>query len=113
MRHMLRIMCILCIPMTALGTQDGDIGFGEVKGIKSYNFASTKVTRIHLKNPENIGNPACNGVGELPSASVDPDAYKGMLSIALAAHASGKKVRLYSSQNNCVVDMIAFEDEYF
>lgn len=91
-----------------------DIGFGTIKGIKVYDFTNSKVTKIYLSaNATNKDNIACDGIGEITHASRDTSTRKEMVSIALAAYAAGKKVRIYSETNSCEAEFIAIQETYF
>ncbi len=92
----------------------GDIGFGSIKGIKVYDFDTSKVTKIYLSDSAtNKDITTCEGVGSVTHSSRDADTRKEIIGIALAAYASGKKVRLNSSKGSCEADFIAIQESYF
>jgi phage FluMu gp28-like protein len=90
-----------------------DIGLGTVKGIKIYDMSADKLTKIHLSDDAtHKALSGCNGVGVI-SHTRDPEIRKEILSVAMAAYMSGKKVRIYSSSGTCEVDFIALQETYF
>lgn len=91
-----------------------DIAFGEIKGIKVYDFPSSKVTKIYFADGASKLIEDCDGVAIITHALHEGSTRQVMTSIALAAYMAGKKVRAYShSAGSCEIDLIAVQDSYF
>ena len=108
-----RGLIVLLTMLSCANVNASDIGLGTVKGIKVYDFGPDKSTKIFLSDDAThkvLEN--CNGTGSI-SHTRDPDIRKKMVSIAMAAYMSGKKIRIYSSNATCEIDFIALQETRF
>lgn len=103
--------------ISSLAFSGANIGFGTVKGIKVYNNATPKFTKVYLNSDAtNMDVPECNGAATITHQNYasEPAALNQMISIVLAAYMSGKKIRLLSSDDNeCEATFIAIQENYF
>jgi hypothetical protein len=94
-----------------------EIGYGTIHAIKHYNLSSTKAIKIYFKNDVSNYNGACRSQnfihGYLPITSQNEKEVDRVLSIAMAAQLSGKKIRLYSEASTCQISLISISDTNF
>ena len=117
----MRRLFLLATLLLPIMCNAGDIAFGTIKAIKVYGFGDFKHTAIIFNADATRVNDSCK-IANLASANIP--LYSGtivnplashFMSVALAAKATGKKVRAYSSSsaNPCDLDFLAMQEEYF
>lgn len=107
-------LLLVALIMACLNVQAANIGFGLVKGVKVYDMDGDKSVVIYLDDgAERKEIAGCGGVGRVTIALHEKDVVDRITSVALAAYAAGKKVRLYSSQNTCEIDAVVMQESYF
>ena len=109
MKTVIAILCLISSSAFA-----GDIAFGKLKGIKIYDYANSKVTNLHFDDSATSKSvEGCNGVATITHSLHPEESTKQMMSIAIAAYMSGKKVRAASAGNTCELDFLAMQETYF
>lgn len=91
-----------------------NIAFGTLEGIKVYDYANSKVTRLYFSDSATYQNvPDCNGVANITHSLHSPEALDQFVSIAFSAYIAGRKVRAFSSNDTCEVDFLAIQESFF
>jgi hypothetical protein len=105
----------LCLSAIFSPVFAGDIAFGTIKGIKVYDFPNSKVTKIFFNaDASHQTESNCAGIAHISEGAHSALAAQNMLSIALSAFMSGKKVRAYSAvTGSCEVGLISIQDSYY
>ncbi len=108
----LALSILVLLPGVALAGDN--IAFGLVKGIKVYHFATTKETRIAFESSATHQSiPGCNLEAKLVHSQHDDATLNRLLGLALTAYTSGRKLRAYSSNDDCNADFLALQETYF
>jgi len=113
----MRILLLFLSLIFVSSVNAADIGLGTIKAIKHYDFSNNKSIKIFLDSSSTSVNEACKE-GALTAATItlskhDEGTVNRMLSMALAAHMAGKKVRLNSSLDSCEANFIAIQDSVY
>lgn len=90
-----------------------DIGLGTLKGVKVYDFASSKEIRLYFGNDVQYEMAGCNKTATITYSKHSADKMDHFLSLALAAYMSGKKVRLTSASDTCEVSLMSLQESRF
>lgn len=107
--ELLCLSLLLTFPAVA-----GDIAFGALKGIKVYDQTAKKVTELHFVDDASSQSiEACNGVARITHSLHSEVSLNQMVSLAVAAYMSGKKVRANSSGDTCEIDFLAIQEMSF
>lgn len=110
LRLVVIVWCALCVS----AAQAEDIAFGTIKGIKVYDFPDSKVTKIYFNSDAIHQSEPCQGIGNITHSLHEDKTIKQMLSVALSAYMSGKKIRAYAKMDgSCEIDLIGVQDTYF
>lgn len=106
------IMMFVCLLSTSIFA--AEIAFGTLKGIKVYDYTSTKKTDLYFSDNATSQNvEGCNGVATITHSLHSEASLNQMVSLAVAAYMSGKKVRANSSGNTCELDFLAIQETLF
>lgn len=99
----------------SFSSHGGDIAFGTLKGIKVYDYSSYKVTKLYFgSDATHLDESSCQGVADITHSLHDDKTLNQMVSVALAAYMSGKKVRAYSQgSGSCEADLVTVQNTYF
>jgi len=90
-----------------------DIAFGTLKAVKIYDFSTDKSIRFIFNDDSTHTNDDCSLVAKITYSKHDKEFIDRMLSVALAAQMSGKKVRITSEDGTCEADFIALQETRF
>lgn len=97
-----------------LATAGNTIALGTLKGIKVYDYSSSKVTKFYFSDESTSRDVSgCNGVANMTHSQRSETAINQIMSMALAAYMSGKKIRAYSSSDTCELDFMALQESIF
>ena len=109
MKFVIMLVCLL-----STSTFAADIAFGTLKGIKVYDYANSKVTKLYFSDTATSKDvEGCNGVATITHSVRSPDSLNQIMSLATAAYISGKKVRANSSGDTCELDFLAIQESSF
>lgn len=111
----MRVLFIVIIFLSTSVVHAADIAYGEVIGIKRYDFSSSKVIKVYFaKDASNQATESCKGVGTITDGKHTDAVINQMLSIAMAGYLSGKKVRAYSEvSGSCEINLISLQSSYY
>ncbi|BDU40353.1 hypothetical protein [Vibrio nigripulchritudo] len=90
-----------------------DIGFGTLKWVKVYDFKTDKSLRIYFSDSATHLNQDCKGVACFTFSRHSSEFIDKVLSVAMAAQISGKKVRIHSEEGSCEGAFIALQETRF
>ena len=93
----------------------GNIGFGTIKGVKVYDYSSSKVIKIYFSDDATLKeNAACNGIAEITTASHPQETIDQWMSIALSAYYAERKIRAFSlDAASCEIDLLILQEAAF
>ncbi|WP_104401525.1 hypothetical protein [Vibrio penaeicida] len=106
-------MILLALIFLAPVVNAKDIGFGTLKGVKVYDFKTDNSLRIYFNDSATHLNKDCNGIARFTFSRHSPEFIDKVLSVAMAAQISGKKVRIHSEDGSCEGAFIALQQTYF
>lgn len=90
-----------------------DIAHGRLKGIKVYDQATFKATKVYFDDQAKIFNSDCEGVAIITHSKHSDKGLEQITSLALSAYMAGKKVRAFSLKGTCELDFLAIQESYF
>ena len=111
----MRLLVLLtCLIYSAKIFAGDTIALGTLKGIKVFDFPASKVTKLYFTDDATSRDVAgCDGIANITHSARSETAINQMMSIAIAAYISGKKIRAYSSGKTCEADFIALQESQF
>lgn len=109
--HFLIISLYLCSTLALASSKD--IAHGRLKGIKVYDQATFKATKIYFDDQAKIYNDDCDGVAIITHSKHSDKGLDQITSLALSAYMAGKKVRAFSLKGTCELDFLAIQESYF
>lgn len=111
------LLISLFLFVTSVSCSAGSIGLGKVTAVKQYDFGDTPYIRIYLASDATHTDNDCRFNGHIYGQITEPkhnqSVINRMFSLATAAYASGKKVRLFSVGPDCEIDFVALQEVNF
>ena len=111
------ILFVTIVALTPMLSYAQDIGFGKVVAIKEHAYSSGGYTKIYLSSTSQWKNVDCleneRPVAVIDHAHFETETVNRMVSLAMSAYISGKKLRLFSNKENCNADFVALQEERF
>lgn len=110
----MRVLLIVLLSLSG-ASQAADIAYGEVIGVKRYDFSYNKVIKVYFsQDATHKATESCKGIGTITTGKHTDTVINQMLSIAMAGYLSGTKVRAYSQvSGSCEIDLISLQKSYF
>lgn len=107
-------LIVLLISLLSFSASASNLAFGTLKGIKVYGQNSNKVTKLYFSDDAILQHvEGCKGVAHMTHSLHSPDLLNQMMSLAIAAYMSGKKVRAWSTADTCELDFLALQETSF